>query len=210
MCYTIPPYLIACGIADILSHLFERYFTPTQNVILSDRILEGAMKSILEIGPKLMKDPKNYDYCSEFMWMASIVHNGMLDAGRVSDWASHRIEHEISALYDITHGAGMAIVFPAWMKHTKEIDIDRFNQLAVNVFNISGDSDDRDRLVDEGIKCVENFFKKLGLKISLTDAGVPLNKFEEMAAKALGFNHSIGNFKKLNKEDIVKILELSS
>lgn len=210
MCYTIPPYLIACGIADILSHLFERYFTPTQNVILSDRILEGAMKSILEIGPKLMEDPKNYDYCAEFMWMASIAHNGMLDAGRVSDWASHRIEHEISALYDITHGAGMAIIFPAWMKYTKEIDINRFNQLAVNVFNISENTSDKDRLANEGIKCVENFFEKLGLKIKLTDAGIPLNKFEEMAAKALGFNHSIGNFKKLNKEDIVKILELSS
>lgn len=210
MCYTIPPRLMACGIADILSHLFERYFTPTKNVILSDCLLEGAMKALLEIGLKLMKDPKNYDYCAEFMWMASVSHNGMLDAGRVADWGSHRIEHEISALYDITHGAGMAIIFPAWMKYVKEVDIDRFARLATKVFDIPVGDGDKVRLADEGIKCVERFFEELGLKLTLTEASVALDEFEKMAQKAVGVAGYVGRFKKLNIEDIIEILKLAS
>lgn len=208
MCYTIPPYLMSCGIADILSHLFERYFTTTKSSVLSDHLLEGAMKAVLEVGPKIKKDPKNYDYCSEIMWLATVSHNGMLDAGRVSDWGSHRIEHEISALYDITHGAGMAIVFPAWMKYVKNENMERFEQLATRVFAVPN-GEDKQAIVDSGIVRLEEFFKSLGLKTTLTEAGVPVDRFEEMALKAIGGSEFVGRFKQLKKDDIVEILKLA-
>lgn len=208
MCYTIPPYLMSCGIADILSHLFERYFTTTKSSVLSDHLLEGAMKAVLEVGPKIKKDPKNYDYCSEIMWLATVSHNGMLDAGRVSDWGSHRIEHEISALYDITHGAGMAIVFPAWMKYVKNENMERFEQLATRVFGVPN-GEDKQAIVDIGIARLEGFFKSLGLKTTLTEAGVPVDRFEEMALKAIGGSEFVGRFKQLKKDDIVEILKLA-
>ncbi|WDV47976.1 iron-containing alcohol dehydrogenase [Clostridiaceae bacterium M8S5] len=208
MCYTIPDYLMSCGIADILSHLLERYFTTTENSILSDYLLEGAMKAVLEVGPLLKKDPKNYDYCAEIMWLATVAHNGMLDAGRTSDWASHRIEHEISALYDITHGAGMAIVFPAWMKYVQNQNIDRFMQLSIRVFGVDKELD-KNYIVQEGIKKFEEFLISLGLKIKLSEAGVPIDKFEEMAQKALNGSQTLGRFKKLNKDDIIEILKLA-
>ncbi|MEA4828289.1 MAG: iron-containing alcohol dehydrogenase [Clostridium sp.] len=208
MCYTIPPYLMSCGIADILSHLFERYFTTTKSSVLSDHLLEGAMKAVLEVGPKIKKDPKNYDYCSEIMWLATVSHNGMLDAGRVSDWGSHRIEHEISALYDITHGAGMAIVFPAWMKYVKNENMERFEQLATRVFAVQN-GEDKQAIVDSGIDRLEEFFKSLGLKTTLTEAGVPVDRFEEMALKAIGGSEFVGRFKQLKKDDIVEILKLA-
>ncbi|MCY6483408.1 iron-containing alcohol dehydrogenase [Clostridium aestuarii] len=208
MCYTIPPYLMSCGIADILSHLFERYFTPTKSAILSDHLLEGAMKAVLEVGPRMKKEPKNYDNCSEIMWLATVSHNGMLDAGRISDWGSHRIEHEISALYDITHGAGMAIIFPAWMKYVKHQNMELFAQLATRVFGVA-DEEDKDVVVEKGIICLEKFFKSLGLKTTLTEAGVPVDRFEEMAMKAVGDSECVGRFKQLKKEDIVEILKLA-
>lgn len=208
MCYTIPPYLMSCGIADILSHLFERYFTTTKSSILSDHLLEGAMKALLEVAPNIKKEPKNYDYCSEIMWLATVSHNGMLDAGRTSDWGSHRIEHEISALYDITHGAGMAIVFPAWMKYVKNENIDRFVQLATRVFGVKCEND-KQLVANKGIACLEDFFKSLGLNTTLTEAGVPVDKFEEMAQKAVGDSEYVGRFKRIGKNDIVEILKLS-
>ncbi len=207
MCYTIPPYLLSCGIADTLTHLFERYFTPTKNVVITDYLIEGAMKALLEIGPKLKKEPTNYDYCAEFMWIATIAHNGSMDVGRVSDWASHRIEHEISALYDITHGAGMAIVYPAWMKYVKNQDIDRFSQLATRVFGVIHSS--KEEASHIGIQKVEEFFRALGLKTTLTEADVPIDKFEIMAKKAVGEAGFIGKFKKLYPKDIIEILNIA-
>lgn len=207
MCYTIPPYLLSCGIADTLTHLFERYFTPTKNVVITDYMIEGAMKALLEIGPKLKKDPKNYDYCAEFMWIATIAHNGTMDVGRSSDWGSHRIEHEISALYDITHGAGMAIIYPAWMKYVKDQDIDRFNQLATRVFGVTNTN--KEEASNEGIQCVEEFFKSLGLKTTLTEANIPLDRFEEMSKKAVGEAGFIGRFQQLEEKDIIEILNIA-
>lgn len=208
MCYTIPPYLMSCGIADILSHQLERYFTPTKSSILSDYLLEGAMKAILDVAPRMMEDPKNYDNCAEIMWLATVSHNGMLDAGRISDWGSHRIEHEISALYDITHGAGMAIVFPAWMKYVKNENIHRFVQLATRVFWVPMEKD-KETVANKGIACLEEFFKSLGLSTKLSEAKIPTDKFNEMAEKAVGNEGYVGKFKKINKDDIVKILKLA-
>jgi len=209
MCHSIPKHLLAAGVADILSHLLERYFTTTKNLYLTDHLIEGAMRSIIEIGPKLIENPENYDLCSEFMWTATVAHNGMLDTGRASDWGSHRIEHEISALYDVTHGAGMAIVFPAWMKHVMHQDVERFNRMAVYVFGESPSTDDKEALALKGIDQMTAFFKELGLATTLTEANIPCDRFEEMAAKAVGDVGHVGSFKEIGVADIVSILELA-
>ena len=208
MCLTIPPRLMAAGIADILSHLMERYFTPTKQTILSDYLLEGAMKAVMEAGLKLMADPKNYDHAAEIMWSATVAHNGMLSSGRVEDWASHRIEHEISALYDVTHGAGMAMVFPSWMRYVMDENVERFCRFAHEVFGIQEMTDSKEQ-ARAGIQALEDFFVGLGLQIRLSDAGVPTDKFDEMANKATQNSEYVGNFKKINASDIVKILEMA-
>ncbi len=208
MCLTIPPRLMAAGIADILSHLMERYFSPTKQAILSDHLLEGAMRAVMDAGLKLMRDPKNFDHAAEIMWSATVAHNGMLSSGRVEDWASHRIEHEISALYDVTHGAGMAMVFPSWMRYVKDENIDRFVRFAKEVFGIA-DLDNKQTQAEAGIQALEAFFADLGLKTRLSDAEVPTDRFEEMAKKATQNSEYVGNFKKINAADIVKILEMA-
>ncbi|BES66603.1 iron-containing alcohol dehydrogenase [Gottschalkiaceae bacterium SANA] len=208
MCLTIPPRLMAAGIADILSHLMERYFTPTKQTILSDFLLEGAMKAVMEAGLKLMAEPKNYDHAAEIMWSATVAHNGMLSSGRIEDWASHRIEHEISALYDVTHGAGMAMVFPSWMRYVKDANIERFCRFASEVFGVA-ETSDRLGLAESGICALEKFFTDLGLQVRLSQAGVPVDQFALMAQKATQNSEYVGNFKKINAEDIVKILEMA-
>ncbi len=207
-CYTIPQKLLAAGIADIMSHLLERYFTTTKNLYLTDHLIEGAMRSIIEIGPKLLETPEDYGLCAEFMWTATVAHNGMLDIGRDSDWGSHRIEHEISALYDVTHGAGMAIVFPAWMTYVIEEDIERFNRMGVYVFGLTP-SDDKMKIAKDSIEAMKGFFKSLGLATTLTEASIPCDRFREMAKKAIGNNGHVGSFKKITAKDIVNILELA-
>lgn len=208
MCHTIPKHLLAAGIADIMSHLLERYFTTTKNLYITDHLLEGAMRSVVEIGPKLLESPDDYDLCAEFMWTATIAHNGMLDTGRSSDWGSHRIEHEISALYDVTHGAGMAIVFPAWMTYVMEEDLERFGRLARYVFDIRDEEDLRD-LGLKGIHAMKSFFESMGLATSLSDAEIPCDRFEEMAKKAVGSAGHVGRFKEITVKDIVNILEIA-
>ncbi len=209
LCMTLPSHLVASGIADILSHLFERYFTTTETSIANDYLLEGAMRAIIDIGIKIMTEPKNYDYYAELMWLATMAHNGSLDRGRTSDWGSHRIEHEISALYDIIHGKGMAIVFPAWMEYVKKENLDRFSRLAIEVFRVDNNNFSKLELANMAIEETKLFFEKLGLNLSLTAAKIPTDKFEAMADKALGKSEFIGRFKKLNKEDIINILQLA-
>lgn len=208
MCHTIPKHLLAAGVADIMSHLLERYFTTTPDLYITDYLLEGAMRSVIAIGPKLLATPEDYNLCAEFMWTATIAHNGMLDTGRSSDWGSHRIEHEISALYDVTHGAGMAIVFPAWMTYVQETDLDRFYRMAVEVFGISNQGSKK-QIGQEGIQAMKDFFKNLGLATSLKEASIPCDRFEEMAKKAVGDAGHVGRFKQINTKDIVQILEIA-
>lgn len=208
VCFTIPSHLMACGVTDIMSHLMERYFSQAKDTQLSDALLEAAMRTVVEFGPKIMAEPKNYNNAAQIMWSATVAHNGMIACGRIADWSSHRIEHEISAIYDITHGAGMAIVFPAWMKYVKDANIDVFVNFATKVFGVE-EKGNKEEIALEGIKRLEEFFKSLGLKTTLKESGINDEHFEEMAQKALGGSETLGRFKKLTKEDIVSILKRS-
>ncbi|EFG33642.1 iron-containing alcohol dehydrogenase [Fusobacterium vincentii] len=201
VCYTIPDRLMAAGIVDILSHLMERYFTKSVDTDLSDSLIEATMKTVVKYGPLLMKDRKNYNYCSQIMWAATMAHNGMIACGRVVDWASHRIEHEISGIYDLTHGIGMAIIFPAWMKYTKNIRPQIFEKFFKEVFNTTN--------INEGINKLKEFFKSLGINLKLSDYGITDEYFSLMAEKALGNSETLGRFMQLNKQDIINILNLA-
>lgn len=201
VCYSIPNHLMAAGVADILSHLMERYFSQVEHTELSDKLMEAAMRTVIKYGNEIMKERKNYNNCAEIMWAATIAHNGMIACGRIADWASHRIEHEISGIYDITHGAGMAIIFPAWMKYVKNENKEVMEKFVKNVFEVD------DILI--GIEKLESFFKELGLKNKLSDFSINDEKFELMAEKALSGNETLGRFKKLNKQDLINIMELA-
>jgi len=128
--FSVSSYYTACGAADMMAHVMERYFTNTRNTDLTDRLCEATLKTIIKNVQIALKEPSNYDARAELMWASTIAHNGLLGTGRVGDWASHLIEHELSGLYDVTHGAGLAVIFPAWMKYVYKHRTDKFVQFA--------------------------------------------------------------------------------
>ena len=167
------------------------------------------MITILNNAPRVLKDPCDYDARAEIMWTGNIAHNDLLNKGRVDDWASHNIEHELSALYDITHGAGLSIVTPAWMRHVYKSNKKRFVQFAQNVMGVNLPAEHEDEICLKGIEVLENTWKSWGMPIHLSDAGITENRYEEMALRALDGNETTGNFVKLTKEDIIAIFELA-
>lgn len=206
--YTLPPYQTACGVSDIMAHIMERYFTTVKNVDLTDRLCEAMLKTVISNMPIVLKEPENYGARAEIMWAGTIAHNDLLSTGRISDWGSHAIEMEISGIYDIPHGAGLAVVFPAWMKYVYKQDLKRFAQFAVRVWNEEPDFNDIEKVALAGIKRLEDFYKRIGLPSTLKEANVPYDMLEEMARKCTERGPA-GNFVKLNKDDVLEILMLA-
>lgn len=208
--YSLPAYQTACGAADIMAHIMERYFTNVKNVDLTDRLCEATLKTIIKNVPSALAEPNNYDFRAEILWASTIAHNDLLGTGRIGDWASHDIEHEMSGIYDIAHGAGLAIVFPAWMKYVYKHDINRFVQFAVRVWDVEMDFASPERTALEGIQRLENFFKSIGLPIRFSDLAIPEERIDEMASKCTaGDTKTVGNFVRLNKKDIGSIYTLA-
>lgn len=202
--YDLPPFQTACGIVDIMSHVFERYFTSVKNVGFTDRLCEATLKAVVENGRIVMRDPRNYDARAEIMWAGSVAHNDLLGTGRSGgDWASHAIEHELSAVYDMTHGAGLAVVLPAWSRHMIDRAPERFAQFAVRVWNVDYDFADPKRTALDGIAHMEQFFEEIGLKTRLSQSEVQPERFKEMAGKC----EKRGSIKQITEEDVVAILE---
>jgi len=205
---TLPAYQHACGIADMTAHLLERYFTQARQTDLSDRLIEATLKTIQVYGPRVIADLSDYEARAEIMWAGCLAHNNLFGMGRIGDWASHNIEHEISAIYDVAHGAGLAVVFPAWLKYNHKVDLQRFVQFAVRVWDVDYAFGEPERIALEGIERQKRFFKNLGLPVSLADMNVNDQHLDAMASKAVMFG-PIGQFKKLNKEDVHNILKLA-
>lgn len=207
--YSLPAYQIGCGVVDMMTHIMERYFTNTTHVDLTDRLCEAALRSILANGEKTLMEPENYDYRAEIVWAGTLAHNGLLNTGRVQDWASHRIALEMSGLYDIAHGASLSIVYPNWMKYVYKHDMDRFVQFAVRVFDVDLAYGQKEDMILEGIARMQEFFRKLGMPLTFADAGMPVDRFEEMADKATyGDTIPVGNFVKIGKEAMIDIYNL--
>ncbi len=166
------------------------------------------MRSIIHNTPKVLEHPNDYDARAEIMWTGTIAHNDLLGTGRVGDWATHMIEHELSGIYDVAHGAGLAVTFPAWMKHVYRTDVERFARFAVNVWGVEPRVDWPERTALEGIGRTKNFFRDIGLPTTLPELGVKDDRFEEMARKATAAG-PLGNFMKLAKDDVVSIYRLA-
>lgn len=208
--YTVnlPEYQTYVGIADVLSHLLERYFSDEKNSDTTDYLIEGAVKALLVNAKRLINDPKDINARAEIQWLASVAHNNFLDAGRSADWGSHRIEHELSAQYNITHGEGMAIVFVAWTKYIAQIKPWRLALLASRVYGKDPyDFDEKERalLLSEEL---ERFFRSLGLKTKLSELGITDKDFEIMAARAT-IGGTVGHYVPLDAQKIVDILKIA-
>ena len=208
--YTVnlPEYQTYVGIADVLSHLLERYFSDAKNSDTTDYLIEGAIRALLVNAKRLIEDPKDINARAEIQWLASVSHNNFLDAGRIADWGSHRIEHELSAQYNITHGEGMAIVFVAWTKYIALIKPWRLALLASRVYGKDPyDFDEKERalLLSEEL---ERFFKSLGLKTRLSELGITDKDFETMAARATA-GGTVGHYVPLDAQKITDILKLA-
>lgn len=206
----LPSYQTSCGIADILSHLLERYFTNVEFVDTTDYLIEGAIKALLVNAKRLIKDDKNYNARAEIQWLASIAHNNLLDTGRISDWGSHRIEHEISAQYNVTHGEGMAVVLIAWCKYMAEKNPKKLAQLANRVFNIDYCNYTEKEMAYILAENLEQLFKSLNLKTNLKSLNITNKDFKEMALRATSNNtKTVGHYIPLDKDKIIDILNLA-
>lgn len=209
--FTLSNYQTACGVTDMLAHVMERYFTMTEDVALTDALCEAVMRTIIKMGPIALVEPSNYAVRAELMWSATLAHNDLVGTGRVGDWSSHMIEHELSGLYDIAHGAGLAIIFPAWMKYVYKENIPRFVQFANRVFEIEINPYDLEETALKGIEALERFYRHIGMPINFTQAGLPTDGLETMAMKATHQgNISIGGFKRLSYFDVLEILKLAT
>lgn len=202
----LPAYQTSVGIADVLAHLLERYFSDEKNSDTTDYLIEGAIRALTVNARRLIEDPTNINARAEIQWLASVAHNNFLDAGRSADWASHRIEHELSAQYNITHGEGMAVVFVAWTKYIAKIKPWRLALLASRVYGVDSydfSEEERALILSEKLK---DFFTKLGVKTTLTELGIDDKDFKVMADRATR-NGKVGHYVPLDSDGIVEILK---
>ena len=207
--YTLPPFQTACGVADMMAHIMERYFTNTQEVEIGDRLCEGTLMAIINEAPKAMRNPEDYGARANLMWAGMIAHNGTCGVGCEEDWASHFLEHEISAIYGVTHGAGLSVIFPAWMTWMVEHNVGKIAQYAVRVWGVP-ESEDKKAVALEGIGKLKTFFSSLGLPVTFKELGVE-NPDIDRLADSLHRNKGelVGNYVKLTKQDSKEIYRLA-
>lgn len=209
---TLPAFQTACGIVDMTAHLLERYFTQVEHNDLTDRLIEANIKAIINNAPLVMQEPNNYDARAEIAFCGTLAHNGLFSVGRVGDWASHSIEHELSAKYDIAHGAGLAMIIPWWMRHVYTEGVYKFVQFAQRVFDVQMDVRYPEAIALEGIRRLELFFQSLDLKTDTTSLPIDEAVINEMTDKIFVARSSdtLGFFKPLTKEDIKQIYRLAN
>ncbi|MEF9894207.1 MAG: iron-containing alcohol dehydrogenase [Clostridia bacterium] len=207
---TLPAYQSACGVTDIMAHIFERYFTNTQAVEVTDRIAEGLLHTVIYAGRAVMENPNDLDARAQLMWAGTLAHNNTCGVGREGDWASHQIEHELSGLYDVAHGAGLAVVMPAWMRYTMAHDVMRFAQVATRVWGCEMDFDHPERTALGGIERYEAFLQSIGMPTTLSQLGAKRADIAYLAAHTKRTNgDKTGFFVPLDGSDIEKILEIA-
>ena len=207
---TLPDYQTACGATDMMAHVMERYFTNTTDVSITDRICEAVLLSIIETVPRVLEDPHNYGARANLMWAGTLAHNNLCGVGREQDWATHHLEHQLSALYDCAHGAGLAVMFPAWMEYTLNHNVMRFAQFAHRVMGVEMDFADPVNTAREGIVRLRHFFKSIGMPVSFKELGA---REEDIPAllNLLGIDkHSEGHFVVLGRDDCEKIYRIAA
>lgn len=206
--FTLPDNQTVYGIVDMMSHVLESYFHLQENTLVQDRFMESILKTVIEVGPKLLDNPHDYESRETIMYCGTMALNGMISMGIRGDWGSHRIEHAVSAVYDIPHGAGLSIIYPNWIAYIARKDSNRVLKLAQNVFNIPVRSLPTEKAVSMCITELQNFWRTLGAPTCLSEVGITEESFEIIADKAMVFGTFGGSYP-LEKEDVCKILELA-
>lgn len=207
---TLPAYQTACGATDIMAHVLERYFTNTTEVEVTDRLCEAVLLTMIKEVPRVIETPDNYEARANIMWAGMVAHNNIVGVGRDQDWSSHNIEHELSALYDCAHGAGLAVVFPAWMTYVMKHDVNRFAQIAVRVWGCHMDFARPEVTALEGIKRFKQFLTSIGMPVNFKEIGAKEEDIPFLAANiGLQEEETIGGFVELKTADVVSILKLA-
>ncbi len=201
----IPKKQTGMGIIDMFSHVLERYMSDSKNVYVTDYMCEGLMKAIIKNGYNVINNPDDIASRSELMWAAIVAHNGIIGIGRQQDWASHAIAAQLSSKYNITHGLALSVIIPSWAKQVNKYNKKRFIQFARNVFNVEMDYYDENKTIEEGIEKMNRFFIDMGGAKNFKELGIEDDSLIDKMAEDTIFNKSVGNIKKLNKEDIVEI-----
>lgn len=207
---TLPAYQTACGCADILMHTMERYFNHGENMELTDGIAEALMRTVLKNARILLENPKDYDARAEVMWAGSLSHNGLTGCGTDGgDWATHKLEHELGAMFDVAHGAGLTAIWGSWARYVCDERIERFVKFAVNVMGVEPQEDERQTAL-KGIAAMEDFYREIGMPTTLAELGIApteaqIHKLAEQCV--LSTKNKLGKVKHLTKEDMIAIYQ---
>jgi len=203
--FTLPKYQTASGATDIMAHVFERYFTTTKEVEITDRLCEAVLLTMIKETPRVIADPCNYDARANIMWAGMVAHNDIVGVGRAQDWNSHGLEHELSGLYDCAHGAGLAVIMPAWMEHVLDTDVMRFAQMATRIFGIQMDFENPRNTALKGIKAFRRFLHDIGMPINFEELGAKEEDIPVLIEK-LGIGDGVRyGFKNLSRSDVEDI-----
>jgi len=205
---TLPAYQTACGATDIMAHVFERYFTNTEEVEITDRLCEAILLTMIKETPRAIAEPDNYDIRANIMWAGTVAHNDIVGVGRSQDWNSHAIEHELSGLYDCAHGAGLAVIMPSWMKFVMNHNVMRFAQMAVRVFGCQMNFENPALTAREGIKAFRSFLHRIGMPINFAELGARVEDIPTLVK-----NQNIGKgggFVPLSAEDVTEIYHIAA
>ena len=208
---TLSPYQTACGITDIMAHLYERYLTNTPEVEVTDRLIEALLLTMVHEGPRVIADPNNYEARANIMWAGMMAHNNSCGVGRSQDWTSHDVEHELSALYDCAHGAGLAVTLPAMFTYVMNHDVMRFAQIAVRVWGCQMDFAHPEVTAKAGIEALKNFLISIGMPVNFAQLGAKeedIPKLVDVLCNGNGRPGFIEGFTRLNEEDCANIYKL--
>ncbi len=207
---TLPAFQTACGACDIMAHVFERYFTNTREVEITDRLCEAVLLTMVKEAPRVIKDPNNYEARANIMWAGTVAHTNIVGVGRSQDWNSHNIEHELSGFYDVAHGAGLAVIMPSWMEYVMPHNPMRFAQMAVRVFGCEMNFECPEATALEGIRCFRRFLKELGLPINFEELGAKEEDIPALVEKFGIGEGKTGGFMPLSAEDISNIYKIAA
>ncbi len=211
--FTLPPYQTAAGVTDIMMHTMERYFSHDNDMTLTDAVAEALLRTMKQCIFAVLKDPEDYRNRAQIMWGGSLAHNDLTGCGLQGDWATHQLEHELSGMFDVTHGAGLAAVWPAWARYVYKEDVSRFVQFAVNVMDVPNDFSDPEGTALRGIEAVENFYHAIGMPArihELLGRDVTDEEIREMARKCSQDGAiTVGSFKVLAREDMEAVYKLA-
>lgn len=211
--YTLPAYQTACGIVDIMMHTMERYFSQDDDMTLTDELAEALLRTVKNCAYKVMESPEDYRNRAQIMWAGSLAHNGLTGCGTTGDFATHQLEHELSALFDVAHGAGLAALWGSWARYVLKENVSRFVRFAVNVMGVANDFTDPEVTALAGIEAMERFYKDLSMPISINELigrNVTDDEIHLMAEKcSLGNTCTIGHFKTLDMQDMEEIYRMA-